>query len=82
MFHDNALYKFNIDIDIDIVLQHPEGSLDFDDICRIFVYIRTSGLGNHYQYLRLSVLFEITVFEIAMVDSLRFAVEKKHYVSK
>jgi len=28
-------------------------------------------------YFRLSVTFKITVFEIAMVDSLRFAVEKK-----
>jgi len=30
-----------------------------------------------YCYFRLSVVFEITVFEIVMLDSLRFAVKKK-----
>jgi len=38
---------------------------------------RKSRFWRPYCYFRLSVVFEITVFEIATVDSLRFAVEKK-----
>ena len=50
----------------------------FDDVCRTFGDIlSTSGLDGHIVVSRLFVVFEVTVFEIAVVDSLGFAVEKK-----
>jgi len=41
---------------------------------RRYTYFR---FGWPYCYFRLTVVFEITDFKIAMVDSLRFAIEKK-----
>ena len=49
---------------------------NFDDICHTFGDVSTSGFGGHC-YFRLSAVFEITVFKIAVVDSLGFAVDKK-----
>jgi len=48
--------------------------LEFDDICHTFGDICTSGFGGHFWLLS---VFEITVFEITVVDSVRFAIDKK-----
>ena len=49
----------------------------FDYICHSLGHVSTFGLGSYNCYFQLSVVIEVSVFELAVIDSVRFAVGKQ-----
>ena len=59
------------------MLENPEFAVGISMISVILSEILVFPVWRPYCYFRLSIVFEITVFEIATVDAARFAAEKK-----